>query len=459
MRIVVKIVKWLLGLIVLAVAALFAWLYIAPPELIRVGSGYSAKIVCSNVFIAGRDPNEVLAVDVQAPGHPLLRLMRVSVDKNRGTVSAGLFGFLGKSVAVARDGLGCASVPDGDVGKVRRTAIQAEPSAVTMGDLWPEGERVEASQDPVVAKLLDDAALIGTGMRAVVVVKNGRVVAERYGDGFSARTPLLGWSMTKTVNAAIVGTLVKDGKMAFDNKNLFAPWKADGRAAISLADMMAMSSGLEFNEDYGDVADVTRMLYLEPDMAGFAESKPLAAEVGKQFSYSSGTAVMLSRLWQDAVGDKARALTWPRTALFEPLGMHSAVLETDELGTFVGSSYLYATAHDWARFGQFLLQGGVWNGNQILPAGFVDWMREPASASKVYGKGQLWIEAPGDEENPGAGVAAGLPKDTYWMEGHDGQTVAIIPSEQLVVVRLGLTPAKLGYRPQTMVGALVKALH
>ncbi|RUZ29320.1 MULTISPECIES: serine hydrolase [unclassified Mesorhizobium] len=459
MRIVVKIVKWLLGLIVLVIAALFAWLYIAPPELIRVGSGYSAKIVCSNVFIAGRDPNEVLAVDVQAPGHPLLRLMRVSVDKNRGTVSAGLFGFLGKSVAVARDGLGCASVPDGDVGKVRRTAIQAEPSAVTMGDLWPEGERVEASQDPVVAKLLDDAALIGTGMRAVVVVKNGRVVAERYGDGFSARTPLLGWSMTKTVNAAIVGTLVKDGKMAFDNKNLFAPWKADGRAAISLADMMAMSSGLEFNEDYGDVADVTRMLYLEPDMAGFAESKPLAAEVGEQFSYSSGTAVMLSRLWQDAVGDKARALTWPRTALFEPLGMHSAVLETDELGTFVGSSYLYATAHDWARFGQFLLQGGVWNGNQILPAGFVDWMREPASASKVYGKGQLWIEAPGDEENPGAGVAAGLPKDTYWMEGHDGQTVAIIPSEQLVVVRLGLTPAKLGYRPQTMVGALVKALH
>ncbi|MCQ8873485.1 beta-lactamase family protein [Mesorhizobium sp. LMG17149] len=459
MRIVVKIVKWLLGLIVLAIAALFAWLYISPPELIRVGSGYSAKIVCSNVFIAGRDPNEVLAVDVQAPGHPLLRLMRVSVDKNRGTVSAGLFGFLGKSVAVARDGLGCASVPDGDVGKARRTAIQAEPSAATMGDLWPEGERVEASQDPVVAKLLDDAALTGTGMRAVVVVKNGRVVAERYGDGFSAKTPLLGWSMTKTVNAAIVGTLVKDGKMAFDDKNLFAPWKADGRAAISLAEMMAMSSGLEFNEDYGDVADVTRMLYLEPDMASFAESKPLAAEVGKVFSYSSGTAVMLSRLWQDAVGDKAKALTWPRTALFEPLGMHSAVLETDEQGTFVGSSYLYATAHDWARFGQFLLQGGVWNGNQILPTGFVDWMREPASASKVYGKGQLWIEAPGDEENPGAGVAAGLPKDTYWMEGHDGQTVAIIPSEQLVVVRLGLTPAKFGYRPQTMVGALIKALH
>ncbi|MBZ9701532.1 MULTISPECIES: serine hydrolase domain-containing protein [unclassified Mesorhizobium] len=459
MRIIAKIVKRLLGLVVLAVVALFGWLYFAPPELIRVGSGYSAKIVCSNVFVAGRDANEVLAVDVQAPGHPLLKLMRVSVDKNRGTVSAGLLGFLGKSIAVFRDGLGCASVPDGDVGKARRTAIHVEPSATRQDALWPEGERVEASQNPEVVKIVDDAAMTGAGMRAVVVVKNGRVVAERYGEGFSARTPLLGWSMTKTVNAAMVGTLVKNGKMAMTNQGLFAPWKADGRAAISLADMMAMSSGLEFNEDYGDVADVTRMLYLEPDMAGFAEAKPLTGEVGKVFSYSSGTAVMLSRLWQDAVGDKAKALTWPRTALFEPLGMHSAVLETDEQGTFVGSSYLYATAHDWARFGQFLLQGGVWNGNQILPAGFVDWMREPASASKVYSKGQLWIEAPGDEENPGAGVAAGLPKDTYWMEGHDGQTVAIIPSEQLVVVRLGLTPAKLGYRPQTMVGALVKALR
>ncbi|TGT74440.1 class C beta-lactamase-related serine hydrolase [bacterium M00.F.Ca.ET.159.01.1.1] len=460
MRAVVKFIRWLLGLAILPVAALFAWLYFAPPDLIRVGSGYSAKIVCSNVFIAGRDANQVLAVDVQAPGHPLLRLMKVSVDKERGLVSAGLLWVLGKSVAVERDGVGCTSVPDGDTGKARKTSLRAAASTPAQADaLWPDGERVDASQNPEVAKIVDDAAMAGTGMRAIVVVKNGRVVAERYGEGFSAKTPLLGWSMTKTVNAAIVGTLVKDGKMAVDGKGLFKPWKADGRAAISLADMMAMSSGLEFNEDYGDVADVTRMLYLEPDMASFAEAKPLTGEVGKVFSYSSGTAVMLSRLWQDAIGDKAKALAWPRTALFQPLGMKSAVLETDEQGTFVGSSYLYATAHDWARFGQFLLQGGTWNGNQILPTGFVDWMREPASASKVYGKGQLWIEGPGDEENTGAGAAAGLPKDIYWMEGHDGQTVAIVPSEQLVVVRLGLTPAKFGYRPQVMVGALVKALH
>lgn len=458
MRIALRLVKWLLALAMLALAALAAWLYIAPPELIRVGSGYSAKIVCSNVFIAGRDADEVLAVDVQAPGHPLLRLMWISVDKERGTVSAGLFGVFGKSVAIVRDGLGCTSVPDGDIATAKAITGPALTPAPPLDALWPDGDKVETSQDPEIAKILDDPALTGTGMRAVVVVKNGRIIAERYGSGFTERTPLLGWSMTKTVNAAVVGTVVKDGRMAMTNQGLFGPWKTDGRAAISLADMMAMSSGLEFNEDYGDVADVTRMLYLEPDMAGFAESKPLTGEVGKMFSYSSGTAVMLSRLWQDAIGDKDKALAWPRVALFDPLGMRSAVLEADEHGTFVGSSYLYATAREWARFGQFLLQDGVWNGQEILPAGFVGWMREATPASKVYGRGQLWIEGPGDEESPGAGTAAGLPGDTYWMEGHDGQTVAIIPSEKLVVVRLGLTPAKLGYRPQTMVMALAKAL-
>jgi CubicO group peptidase (beta-lactamase class C family) len=459
MRIALKILKGAVALVALAVAGLCGWLYFAPPDLIRVGSGYTAKIVCSNVFLAGRDPGEVLAVDVQAPGHPLLKLMKVAVDRESGVVSAGLLGFLGASAAVFREGFGCSNAPDGNVEAVKALGAVVPPAAAPDTDaIWPQGERVQPSQDPELAKLLDDPVLAGEGMRAIVVVKDGRIVGERYGEGFSATTPLLGWSMTKTVNAAIVGTLVEDGRMTLDRKGLFAPWRADGRADISVADLMAMASGLEFNEDYGDVTDVTRMLYLEPDMADFAAAKPLVDKPGTVFHYSTGTAVMLSRLWQDAIGDPAEARAWPRQALFDPLGMRSAVLETDEHGTFVGGSYLYATAHDWARFGQFLLQDGVWNGNPILPPGFVAWMREPSRASRVYGKGQMWIEAPGDEDNPGAGVAAGLPADTRWMEGHDGQTVAIIPSMQLVVVRMGLTPSKLGYRPQKLVAALAGAM-
>lgn len=310
--------------------------------------------------------------------------------------------------------------------------------------------------------MLDDVALGGPGMRAVVVVRNGRIIGERYGEGFNADTPLLGWSMTKTVTAGIIGTLVGGGRMSLDKTGLFEPWKADGRIAISLADLMAMSSGLEFNEDYGDVADVTRMLYLEPDMAGFAEAKPLAHEVGKVFSYSSGTTLLLSRLWQEAVGDPAKALAWPRERLFGPLGMTSAVLEADARGTFAGSSYLYATAHDWARFGQFLLQDGVWNGARILPEGYVGWMREKAPAANgEYGRGQLWLRGPqgGTPRGQDPDTGFDLPADTFWMQGHDGQTVAMVPSANLVVVRLGLTPSKLRYKPQAMLSALVRAVQ
>ncbi len=457
MRIVIGILKWLVILVVLAVVAVAGWLYFAPPDLIRVGTGYTAKIVCSNVFIAGRDPEQVLAVDVQAPGHWLLGYIDVDVDVSEGVVSAALLGIFGESRAIDRAGLGCASVPAGAVIE----DISATPGSVTARQSpWPQGDLVEPSTDAEIAAILDDAELTGPGMRAVVVVHDGRIVGERYGEGFSAATPLLGWSMTKTVNAAIVGTLVQEGLLATDQQELFERWD-DERAAISLADMLGMASGLEFNEDYGDVTDVTRMLYLEPDMAAFAASKPLTAEPGTAFNYSSGTAVMISRIWQDAIGEPQNALDYPREALFDPLGMESAVLEADASGTFVGSSYLYASARDWARFGQFLLGDGEWDGRQILPGGFVDWMRQPVAASDgEYGQGQLWLHGPrgGTPEGEESDAGFTLPDDAFWAIGHDGQTITMIPSQNLVVVRLGLTPSKLGYKPQALVQALVEAV-
>lgn len=456
MRLILKAVKWLLVLLIVAVVAAGVWLSVAPPDLIRVATGYTAKIVCSNVFIAGRDAEDVLAIDVQAPGHPILKYVSVDVDGDAKTVKAGLFGLFGGGLAVARDGYGCASVPDGDI-----AALPVMPPAATVAPrtsgIWPDGIAVEPSQDPDIASILDDPAMTGPGMRAVVVVQNGRIVGERYGDGFSADTPLLGWSMTKSVTAAIIGTLIKEGKLAHDGSALFPPWKGDARGTIKLDDLMAMSSGLEFNEDYGDVTDVTRMLYLEPDMAAFAENKPLVGDVGKAWNYSTGTTVLLSRLWQDAAGDAASGL--PRKALFDPIGMTSAVLETDARGTFVGSSYLYATARDWARFGQFILQDGVWKGTEILPPGYVAWMHEEAPASKgEYGKGQVWLHGPSagtpDGEDPDKGFD--MPADAFWFLGHDGQSIAVIPSKKLVVVRLGLTPSTLGYKSQGMVAALAK---
>lgn len=449
MRMMWKVVGGLLAVLFMVVLGLIGWLTVAPPDLIRVGSNYAAKIVCSNVFLANRDPDEILRVDVQAPGHPLLRLMRVDVDREEGTVSAGLLGLFGQGYALHRPGLGCTSIPSGEFAALPRLQIGA-PSSVREDAPWPKGDQPEAVRNDRLEAVLDDAALTGPGMRAVVVVKDGRLLGERYGEGFEATTPLLGWSMTKTVNAALVGILMGQGKLSLDKQDLFGAWRGDDRREIRLADLMAMSSGLAFNEDYGSVTDVTRMLFLEPDMAGFASQSPQSSPAGSVFHYSSGTAVLLSRLWQDAAAD--RALFLPQQDLFGPIGMNSAVLEADQSGTFAGSSYLYATARDWVRFGQLLVQDGSWEGRQILPEGFAAWMREAAPASNgTYGRGQLWLQGRGGQNGTGG------PDDLFWLRGHDGQSMAVVPSERLVVLRMGLTPSSADYSTQALVAAIRSA--
>ena len=448
------------ALVLLLLVCAFA-LWLKPPELLRVGANYSAKIVCSNVFLAGRDPDEVLRADVQAPGVGLLRLMRVSVDRERRVVRAGLLGFIGDGLAVERPGQGCAAVPDGNLAFARRVGTGsargelAPPPVAPAGSDWPVGNAV--ATDPALDRLLADDTLAGPGIRAIVVVNHGRIVAERYGAGFSAATPLLGWSMTKSVVAGLVGVLVKEGRLALDQP---AGWPAaggDGRERIRIADLLAMSSGLRFNEAYGTVSDVTRMLYLEPDMAGFAHEQPLAHPAGEFWSYSSGTANILSRIVQDAAGRPGAE--YPAEKLFKPLGMTSATMETDEYGTLVGSSYMYATARDWARYGQFLLQDGVWRGQELLPRGYVALMASPVAASAgQYGHGLVWLwgsDATAPGQNPD--LAFGIPAGTFWMEGHDGQSTAIIPSRELVIVRLGLTPARDRYAPQPLVKAVLEA--
>jgi CubicO group peptidase (beta-lactamase class C family) len=470
-----KVVLRSAAAIVLLLAALLGALWLNPPDLLRIGANYSAKIVCSNVFLAGRDPDEVLRTDVQAPGIALLRLMRISVDRQRHVIHAGFLGFIGDGLAVDRPHTGCAVVPDGNLDfaiHVNKIAAQTSAPAATTpnpgmaanpgiaadlatianpgmaagtGALWPEANAVATT--PALDRILADDTLTGAGMRAVVVVAHGRIVAERYAPGFSAATPLLGWSMAKTVVAGLVGVLVKEGRLTLDQSAGWATPGGDGRERIRIADLLSMSSGLHFNEGYGAVSDVTRMLYLEPDMSEFARAQPLAHPVGEFWSYSSGTANILSRIVQDAGGRLGARVADEK--IFKPLGMTSAIIETDEDGTLVGSSYMYATTRDWARYAQFLLQDGVWRGQEMLPRGYVAMMASPVAASGgQYGHGLVWL---------GSEAAFGIPADTFWMEGHDGQSIAIIPSRELAVVRLGLTPALDHYQPQPLVKAILEA--
>lgn len=453
MRFISRLVGGLIVALLVIVAGAAVWLAVAPPALLRVGDGYAAKIVCSNVFIAGRDADTVLAEDVQAPGNPALKLIRVSVDREGGVVTARILGLFAPNYAVYRGALGCVSAPDGDLREARSSAMLEDSPVAASNAPWPDGNNVDTDAGAPLSAALKNGELAGPGMRAIVVVKDGRIVGEAYGDGFKTTTPLIGWSMTKTVNAAIIGRLMLAGRMSFDDHDLLPQWRGDARAAITLSDLLSMESGLAFNEDYGSVTDVTRMLYLTPDMASLAAAARLAYQPGTHFSYSTGTALILSRIWMDRVPNTNAVVDYPRDALFSPLGMTSAVLETDEKGTFVGGSYLYATARDWARFGQFLLQDGVWNGQRLLPEGFVGAMRTPSAASKGgYGQVQAWLTGPG-----GSNAAFDLPSDTFWIVGHDGQTIAIVPSANLVLVRMGLTPSWLHYRPQRLLKAVLDA--
>lgn len=439
-----RVLRFAAAATIIAMVGGALWLYFASPALLRVGAGYSAKIVCSNVFLAGRDPDEVLAIDVQAPGHPLLKLMKIDVDRQERQVRAALLGLFAGNEAAYRDGLGCAVTPAGEVIAVAPQEGRAPISAAAPTP-WPEGEVVESDQQ--VAALLSDPAFTGPGMRATVVIHGGRIIGEIYGDGFSKETPLLGWSMTKTVNAVLIGTLLQKGRLRLDDRGLLPQWQDDPREDITLADLLAMEDGLTFNENYGSVTDVTRMLYLEADMGAYAADAPLGAEPGQRFSYSSGAAVLLSRIWMNRLDDPAAALSYPQQALFRPLGMNSAVMETDAAGTFVGSSYMYATARDWARLAQFLLRDGVWNNERLLPENFVELMSQPNMTSGGrYSRMQTWL----------AGEEADLPDDAFFLQGHDGQTIAVIPSLDLAVVRLGLTPRREGYDVTPLVQEIAK---
>jgi CubicO group peptidase (beta-lactamase class C family) len=438
-----RILKRIFLFVLAALAMAYAYLRVAPPELLQVGSGYAAKTICSNVFIANRKAEDVLRDDVQAPGHPILKAMRMSVDESAAVVRAALIGNIAAAKAVYRPGFGCSLVPGGETAT---PSALARPAAPTPAHVWRE------EMDARINPILDDAAMTGPGMRAVVVVRNGAIIGERYAEGFTPQTPLLGWSMTKTVTAMLVGELVKQGKLDPASTGLFAPWAGDERAKISLADLLAMESGLKWNEGYGDVSDVTRMLFLTADMKSLPESQPAESAPGEAFVYSSGTSLLVSQLIEEAVG--AGAEGFARSALFNPLGMASAVIEPDASGTLAGSSYMYATGRDWARLGQFMIAGGVAGGKALLPSGWTQMMTTPTAASKgAYGKGHVWLDDVDDN-----GAPTGLPKGTFRFSGHDGQSVTVVPSERLIIVRLGLTPSRLGWEPQPMTKSILAAL-
>jgi len=406
--------------------------------------GHKARVLCSGVFVSRRTPAAVLA-DLQVDDLSVLQYVNASIDTVAHTVTARALGV--ERRAVFREGLGCALALD-NLTPPQLTGRDRNPEVASGSSdrerLTPAAQSVaghpRALLDAVVAGAFDEPdPQYPRRTRAVVVMQGGGIVAERYAAGIGPDTALPGWSMSKSVMNALVGVLVREGRLAVDAPAPIPEWRRPGdpRAQITLDHLLRMSSGLRFVENQNSPrSDVMRMLFGVGDIARFVTSRESAVAPGTRWEYSNASSNIIATAIRDVLHDSTAYLTFPRRALFDPMGMSSAVLETDAAGTFIGSSYVYATARDWGRFGMLYLRDGVWNGTRILPPGWVDYTRTPAPAdeSKRYGA-HFWLEIPPEY----AGSDPRLPVPALHAAGHEGQFVTIVPSHDLVIVRLGRT--------------------
>lgn len=327
----------------------------------------------------------------------------------------------------------------------------------------PKGEGISLiAEDAVVSKarladamapFFENPALAET--RALVVMQGGRVIAERYAPGYGPDTRLISWSMAKSVTATLIGLMVADGRLALDEPAPVLEWQTprDGRAKITLRHLLHMSSGLDHTEmAEGDVeifdADTPRMLFLDgrENIARYAEARPLEAEPGKKFEYSSATSNILADIMtrsltdsKDPVERRDAMLEYARGRLFEPLGMTSAFPEFDRSGTMLGGSIIHATARDWAKFGEFLRNNGSVRAAQLLPTSWTRFMKTPSRTDSSYG-GHIWLNRSRNDGRDQVLFPGKAPSDVFAALGHLGQFVVVSPQHRLTIVRLGKTP-------------------
>lgn len=399
--------------------------YVSP--LLGIAVGYATKMACSCAFLQGRELADISDRDLN---FSILSQVNLKLDEETRSVKGSLLGGLVSRRAYFLAGRGCVlqSAPSQPMPSAHRRAA----TSVDRLRPWPYGDLVvDSLLTGIDSAALSDALdlgmqpLAGGGARGIVVLYRGQLAAERYATGFGPDIPQLGWSMTKSITNALVGILVKNGKLDLERNALFPDWRDDERRDITVDDLLHMNSGLGWNEEYGSTSDATRMLYLQADMAHYAADQPLAHPIGTHWQYSSGTSNLLSQIIHDQFPDDAAYLDFIYDSLFLPLGMYSAVVETDQSGTAVGSSYGWATPRDWARFGQLYLQDGLWDGRRILPEGWVDYSRRAAAGSEGGYGAHLWLSE-GDPTD-----------DAFIFRGFQDQRVFIIPSRQCVIVRVG----------------------
>ena len=406
-------------------------------------SGYSSKNACSCAFIQGRNQSSINNEELNS--FPL-SIGNITIDYKDSSVVGSVWG-MAKRKAVYREGFGCTLINEIGEDELRSKKFPLRPVARVNDTLaWPAGDRL--LQKTLARASLDSAVNFvfnhqfqekQVNTRALIVVHKDSIIAERYAEGYSKESKFLGWSIAKSITAALIGILVKQQLLRVDQRAPVSAWKdkKDKRNGILLQHLLQQTSGLDFTENYSKFSSVTNMLFNKADMAAYSADLPLQYDPGSHFYYSSGNSNILSGIIRTTVGEKDY-LSFPYTALFHKIGMYNTLLEPDASGTYVGSSYVYASARDYARFGLLYLKDGVWNGERILPEGWVkqSMVSSPANGLRNYGY-QFWLNG-FDPKNTGQREYPEMPADLFFADGYGGQRIYIVPSLQLVVVRMGL---------------------
>ncbi len=426
---------------------------LSPVRFAQTGTGLVSHQLCSEVFIGGRDPQTAYDQALAPLLGPLAKAARWRIDRQAGTAETSLMG-AARQQAVYRGGLGCVRVdPAWGPAMALRTP---RPESVPMDPpLLPAiaGPQVVEPETPALQAAVDRAfAEPAKGPRhntqAVVVIRRGRIIAERYAPGIGPETPLTGWSMSKSLTNALVGVLVREGKLSVTAPAPIAEWSGDARRAITLEQLMRMESGLDGGQSLhagiGNGFDpAAQVLFDEPDMGAYAVKRRLKTKPGTLFAYTDMNYALVSRVVRDAArndggrGDAAGVMDLARRELFGPLGMNRVTLEFDAAGTPMGGSHFWAPARDWGRLGLLYLNDGVVGGRRVLPEGWVAWSARQTPGSELVGYGAGFWTNRGASQGSARRIGWGMPADAFMMKGSFGQHVVIVPSADLVVVRMG----------------------
>lgn len=403
--------------------------------LTPVITGYAAKNLASGVFVGNRTQKSIESTDLN---FSFIKFTNNTVDFEKKEVTSRFLWASSKAIYI--EGFGCTLVR-GNEAEIRNRPYTIVPLPAINPDTvaWPAGDKLADTIPAEIDQLMLNKAIVNAfndregnkGAFAVAIAYKNQLIAEKYKDGLSDKNRFLSWSMAKSFTHALVGIMVKKGLMDTKQPADIPVWKKDKRGAITIQNLMHMNSGLEWNENYGNLSDVTIMLHKSVDMADFTYNKPLVARPDSVWVYNSGATNIVSYLIRKKINNDAEYFAFPRRELFNPTGMRSAIFETDASGTFAGSSYVYASMRDYVRFGLLYLNKGNWLGQQILPEDWTDNATEPANGSKGQYGSFFWLNESNDYSD--------VPKDLYMCRGHDGQYIYIIPSLELVVVRTGFS--------------------